>query len=101
MPRHLVSTRERVPHPSAPRADGFPDTRRTLLLSGRRTLLLADDSPTIQKVVSLTFEDELEVVAVSDGAQALRLLESATPPDILLADVWMPGPNGYELCEHV
>jgi CheY-like chemotaxis protein len=71
------------------------------LLSGRRTLLLADDSPTIQKVVSLTFEDELEVVAVSDGAQALRLLESATPPDILLADVWMPGPNGYELCEHV
>src|SRR5205085_4630278 len=22
-------------------------------------------------------------------------------PDILLADVWMPGPNGYELCERV
>ena len=69
--------------------------------SGRPTLLLADDSPTIQKVVSLTFEDELEVVAVSDGAEALRLLETRTPPDILLADVWMPGPGGYELCEHV
>ncbi len=36
--------------------------------SGRRKLLLADDSPTIQKVISLTFGDEgFEVVAVGDG----------------------------------
>jgi CheY-like chemotaxis protein len=72
------------------------------LLSGRRKLLLADDSPTIQKVISLTFVDEgMEVVAVSDGRQALRALEEQEPPDILLADVVMPGPDGYELCEHV
>ncbi|MBC7932496.1 MAG: response regulator [Rubrivivax sp.] len=72
------------------------------MLSGRRKLLLADDSPTIQKVINLTFEDEeIEVVAVSDGEQALRILEEQSPPDILLADVWMPGPNGYELCEWV
>jgi len=71
------------------------------LLSGRRKLLLADDSPTIQKVISLTFEDEgMEVVAVSDGDEALRILEEQRP-DILLADVWMPGANGYELCERV
>lgn len=72
------------------------------MLSGRRKLLLADDSPTIQKVINLTFEDEeIEVVAVSDGEGAMRVLEEQTPPDILLADVWMPGPNGYELCERV
>jgi CheY-like chemotaxis protein len=71
------------------------------LLSGRRKLLIADDSPTIQKVINLTFEDEIEVVAVANGEQALRILEEQTPPDILLADIWMPGPNGYELCERV
>ena len=71
------------------------------MLSGRRKLLLADDSPTVQKVISLTFEDEgMEVVSASDGAEALRALEEQRP-DILLADVWMPGPNGYELCERV
>lgn len=71
------------------------------MLSGRRKLLLADDSPTIQKVIKLTFEDEgMEVVAVSDGDEALRVLEEQRP-DILLADVWMPGANGYELCERV
>jgi CheY-like chemotaxis protein len=72
------------------------------LHTGRRKLLLADDSPTIRKVVSLTFEDEgFEVVAVSDGAEALGALEDQRPPDVLLADVCMPGPDGYELCERV
>ncbi|MDQ3746008.1 MAG: response regulator [Acidobacteriota bacterium] len=72
------------------------------MLSGRRKLLLADDSPTVQKVISLFLEEEgIEVVAVGDGREALRLLEEERPPDILIADVWMPGPDGYELCERV
>jgi CheY-like chemotaxis protein len=72
------------------------------LSSGRRKLLLADDSPTIQKVISLTFGDEeFEVVAVGDGAQALRALAEDPPPDVVLADVVMPGPDGYELCERI
>lgn len=72
------------------------------MLSGRRKLLLADDSPTIQKVISLTFGDEgLEVIAVGDGESALRALAQEPPPDILLADVVMPGPDGYALCERV
>ncbi|HLM54932.1 MAG TPA: response regulator [Pyrinomonadaceae bacterium] len=72
------------------------------MLPGRRKLLVADDSPTVRKVVSLTFSDEgLEVVVAEDGEQALRLLEGQEPPDILLADVTMPGPDGYALCERV
>jgi CheY-like chemotaxis protein len=65
----------------------------------RRKLLLADDSITIQKVVNLTFADEgIDVTTVGDGDAALEKL-SAESPDILLADVNMPGPNGYEICE--
>jgi CheY-like chemotaxis protein len=72
------------------------------LSSGRRKLLLADDSPTIQKVISLTFDDEgFEVVAVGDGGQALKVLADEPPPDVVLADVVMPGPDGYELCERI
>jgi CheY-like chemotaxis protein len=72
------------------------------LLPGRRKLLVADDSPTVRKVVSLTFSDEgLEVVAAEDGEQAIKFLEGPEPPDILLADVTMPGPDGYALCERV
>jgi len=65
------------------------------------TLLLADDSLTIQRVIELTFADEdVEVVAVSDGDQAIERLESA-PPDIVLADVGMPGRDGYEVARYV
>jgi CheY-like chemotaxis protein len=71
-------------------------------LTRRRKLLLADDSPTIQKVISLTFGDEgMEVVTAADGREALRRLEDEPPPDVLLADAVMPGPDGYELCERV
>lgn len=66
-----------------------------------QTLLLADDSVTIQRVIELTFADEdILVVAVSDGDQAIERLEAA-PPDIVLADVGMPGRNGYEVAQYI
>ena len=65
------------------------------------TLLLADDSVTIQRVIELTFADEdVQVIAVSDGDQAIERLE-ASPPDIVLADIGMPGRNGYEVAQYM
>lgn len=66
-----------------------------------KTILLADDSVTIQKVVDLTFMDEdYEVVAVSDGSEAMRRFPSVAPV-LVIADVHMPGLNGYEVCRQV
>ena len=60
----------------------------------RRKLLLADDSVTIQKVIELTFADEdIEVIAVSNGSQAISLAP-VERPDIVLADVGMPERDG-------
>ena len=65
------------------------------------TLLLADDSVTIQRVIELTFADEdIVVVAVSDGDEAIAAL-TETPPDIVLADIGMPGRTGYEVAQHI
>jgi CheY-like chemotaxis protein len=62
-------------------------------------LLLADDSVTVQRVIELTFADEdVTVVAVSDGDQAVARLQ-AEPFDIVLADVGMPGRTGYEVAQ--
>ena len=66
-----------------------------------QTLLLADDSVTIQRVIELTFADQdIDVVAVSDGDQAIARLD-AIPPDIVLVDVGMPGKSGYEVAAYV
>jgi len=65
-----------------------------------RTILLADDSVTIQKVIELTFMDEdYEVVAVGNGDDALEQLDEITP-DFVIADVHMPGANGYDVAKH-
>jgi CheY-like chemotaxis protein len=65
------------------------------------TLLLADDSVTIQRVIELTFADEdVRVIAVGNGDEAIALL-NRTPPDIVLADVGMPGPSGYDIAQHI
>jgi CheY-like chemotaxis protein len=67
----------------------------------RRIVLLADDSPTIQRLVAQTFEDtEFDIVSVSNGEMAIRRLDDVRP-DLVLADVYMPGKNGYEVCAYV
>ena len=64
-------------------------------------LLLADDSVTIQKVIELTFADEdIEVIAVSNGSQAIALAP-VERPDIVLADVGMPERDGYEVAAFI
>lgn len=66
-----------------------------------RRLLLADDSITIQKVVELVLaEEDFDIKSVSNGEDALNLIE-AFNPDIVLADIEMPKLNGYQLCEKI
>jgi CheY-like chemotaxis protein len=64
-------------------------------------LLVADDSITIQRVIELTFADEdVQVVAVGDGQQAIERVRSDRP-DIVLADVGMPERDGYEVAAFI
>jgi CheY-like chemotaxis protein len=61
-------------------------------------LFVADDSVTIQKVIGLAFSETGTVIeSVTNGDAALDAIR-AFSPDIVLADVCMPGVNGYELC---
>lgn len=63
-----------------------------------KKILLADDSLTIQKVISITFSSEdYELTIVGDGDSAVKKAKEARP-DLILADVAMPGKSGYEVC---
>jgi CheY-like chemotaxis protein len=67
----------------------------------KQKILLADDSPTIRRLVAQTFVDgKFEVVAVSNGEAAIKALDEVRPA-IVLADIYMPGKNGYEVCTYV
>src|SRR5688572_23899272 len=65
------------------------------------TLLLADDSVTVQRVIGLTFASEdFRIVTVSDGQAAIDCIKSQ-PPDIVLAGAAMPNVNGYDVASFV
>lgn len=64
-------------------------------------LLLADDSITIRKVVGIIFANEDFSLTVVDNGNSTVEKAREIVPDIILADVVMPGKNGYEVCEEI
>ena len=64
-------------------------------------ILLADDSPHAQRMGERILREEgFEVVSLTDGdAAVLRLAD--VDPDLILADVFLPGKSGFDLCRHV
>ncbi len=65
------------------------------------TILVADDNSNIQKMVTLALQElGIHVVAVGNGEAAVRKLAEVTP-DLVLADVFMPVRNGYEVCDYI
>lgn len=64
-------------------------------------ILVADDNTNIQKMVSLALEERgINVVSVGNGEAAVRRIPDLDP-DLVLADIFMPVRNGYEVCEFV
>jgi CheY-like chemotaxis protein len=64
-------------------------------------ILVADDNSNIQKMVGLALKDQgIDVVAVGNGEAAVRKITDVRP-DLILADVFMPVRNGYEVCSYV
>jgi len=62
-----------------------------------KKLLLADDSITIQKVIQITFAHEDYELTITDNGDAAFAKAQEIRPDLVMADVYMPGKNGYEL----
>jgi DNA-binding response OmpR family regulator len=71
---------------------GSPGTTRS-----RRTVLIADDEPSIRLLVQATIgADDINVVEASDGDEAWSLIQEHRPSLVLL-DVRMPGRTGLDI----
>jgi CheY-like chemotaxis protein len=71
------------------------------MLSMSAKILVADESPTIHKIVAMAFEGEsITVEGISRGEHALEYMVEYQP-NIVLADIHLPGIDGYELCRQI
>jgi CheY-like chemotaxis protein len=84
----------------AERADAKPCARAARGIPVLK-ILVADDNSNIQRMVALAFAKRgIDVTAVGNGEAAVRRLADLSP-DLVLADIFMPVRNGYEVCEYV
>lgn len=66
-----------------------------------RTVLVADDNLTVQRMASeMLSEEGMDVITVANGMAAIKKLPDVKPL-VVVADVDMPGKNGYEVCDFV
>ena len=67
----------------------------------KTTVVAADDDPQLLRLVTRNLQmDGYEVIAASDGQQALEQIE-AHLPDLALLDLMMPKLDGFTVCERV
>ncbi len=65
------------------------------------TVLVVDDAPDNILLLKQALAGDFTVLAATSGEQALDIAFGATPPDIVLLDVVMPGMDGYEVCRRL
>lgn len=66
----------------------------------RATVLIVDDDISNIEIMNAVLEDDYEVCFSTSGQQALDTAR-ATPPDLILLDVLMPGIDGFEVCRQL
>jgi DNA-binding response OmpR family regulator len=67
---------------------------------GARVLVVDDDSTVAEVVVAYLRDADFEVHHAADGKTALELFD-ATPPDLVVLDLMLPGIDGLEVCRRM
>lgn len=69
--------------------------------TNKADILLVDDKPENLRLLSTMLEEQgYEIREAISGALALKSAQ-ASPPDLILLDINMPGLNGYEVCQRL
>ena len=72
-----------------------------MLLAKKATIVAADDDPQLLRLMTRNLQlDGFDVLAASDGQQALELIEN-NALDLVLLDVMMPKMDGFTVCSRV
>jgi two-component system, OmpR family, response regulator ResD len=77
------------------------DEEKHAAAKSARRILIVDDEPAIREVVGQYLELEGYVVMqAADGLEALRLAQ-ASPPDLVILDLMLPGIDGLDVCRRL
>jgi CheY-like chemotaxis protein len=67
-------------------------------MTGDGTVLLVDDDPTVREALRYRLEREgFRAATAANGTEALRYLTLRPTPSLILLDMMMPRPDGWQL----
>lgn len=67
----------------------------------QQTILIVDDEPANIVILSELLYGDYLTRAATSGEKGLKLAMSDNPPDLILLDIMMPYPDGYEICRRL
>lgn len=68
--------------------------------AGSLRILIAEDEPHIRRILTTLLENAgFQVDMAENGEEALQKLHGATPYDLVLTDLMMPGASGLQILE--
>jgi len=67
----------------------------------KKNILIVDDSPDNITILGEILSAEYAVTFASNGATALKMIDSDPPPDLVLLDIMMPQMDGLEVCRRI
>lgn len=71
----------------------------SLDLAEKHTVLVVDDTPDNLSLMSGLLKDHYKVKVANSGEKAIKVVQSDSPPDLILLDIMMPGLSGYDVCK--
>lgn len=67
----------------------------------KQNILVVEDEESLRKLEAIIFSSKGYLVTeVGDGHQALHAI-AHNPPDLVVLDVTIPGPDGFEVCRAI
>ncbi|MCX7794381.1 MAG: response regulator [Thermodesulfovibrionales bacterium] len=73
--------------------------KKLAAITGRRTVLLIDDSSQSRAIYKSKLQnDGFMVIEAKDGIEALKMMQE-TRPDLIILDLWMEGLDGFKLMQ--
>jgi two-component system sensor histidine kinase ChiS len=74
--------------------------QETTTPEGAPTILVADDTPEMRRLLNTVLKDQYRVVTAEDGEQGSQLAQQIMP-DLIISDAMMPVTDGYEFCRRI
>ncbi len=97
---HVAGPAERLPSPPSAPVRPVATLASATRLNGVRLLVVDDDEDALRLLRTVLETAGAEVRAAASAPEALRLIQ-IDPPDVLVADVGMPGMDGLDLIRQI